>query len=119
MWCVRATCFRLLTFMAGFTLAVFACPDQSWSKSSEPHPRVALLIANARYLEAAAPRAQPRSSIRALADELRRSGFHVDTKQDLGKQELLRAIDEFARLIKALMQLAAQGAITFFTMGMM
>jgi hypothetical protein len=26
---------------------------------------------------------------------------------------------EFARLLKALMQLAAQGAITFFTMGMM
>ncbi|HVH20492.1 MAG TPA: hypothetical protein VNF72_19520 [Myxococcota bacterium] len=26
---------------------------------------------------------------------------------------------EFARLMKALMQLAAQGAITFFTMGMM
>jgi formylglycine-generating enzyme required for sulfatase activity len=101
MTCVRANRFRFWsTCMAGLALAIFCCPDFSWSQSSGARARVALLIGNASYPDAGAPLRQPSNSVHALADELRRNAFQVDTKENLGKQELLRAIDEFKRGIK-------------------
>lgn len=57
--------------------------------------RVALLIANAAYPEAEAKLTNPVRDARALADELRRNGFDVALRENLGKDEMQRAIDGF------------------------
>src|SRR5262249_17233068 len=62
--------------------------------------RVALLIGNANYPDASAPLAAPAKSVRLLAEELRRSGFDVDTRENLGKEEMQRAIDAFKQKIR-------------------
>jgi len=62
--------------------------------------RFALLIGNANYPDAPAPLAHPPKNVRALAEELRRSGFDVDVKENLGKEEMQRAIDAFKQKIR-------------------
>ena len=57
--------------------------------------RVALLIGNADYPDANTPLGHPVRDMHALADELRRTGFAVEVKQNLGKEELQRAVDTF------------------------
>ena len=97
---IKDNAFRfLLMCAAGLVLAVLIRCDPSWGQSGSPRSRVALLIGNASYPDASAPLQQPTKSIHILADELRRSGFRVDTRENLGKQELLRAVDEFKQAI--------------------
>jgi hypothetical protein len=57
--------------------------------------RMALLIGNADYPDANAPLSHPLRDMHALADELRRTGFAVEVKQNLGKEDLQRTIDAF------------------------
>src|SRR5262249_2571621 len=69
--------------------------------AQNPGQRFALLIGNANYPDAASPLAAPPKSMRALAEELRRSGFDVDVKENLGREEMQRAVDAFKQKIKA------------------
>jgi Caspase domain len=62
--------------------------------------KVALLIANAKYPDANAPLNHPVKDAQALADQLRRSGFDVDVQENLGKDEMTRALDSFKAKIK-------------------
>jgi Caspase domain len=62
--------------------------------------KVALLIANAKYPDANAPLNHPVKDAQALADQLRRSGFDVDVQENLGKEEMTRALDSFKAKIK-------------------
>jgi Caspase domain len=62
--------------------------------------KVALLIANAKYPDANAPLNHPVKDAQALADQLRRSGFEVDVQENLGKDEMTRALETFKAKIK-------------------
>jgi uncharacterized caspase-like protein len=54
--------------------------------------RVALVIGNGNYPDAAAPLAQPINDARALTSTLRRNGFDVEVVEDASKDDMERAI---------------------------
>jgi len=54
--------------------------------------RVALVIGNGNYPDAAAPLAQPINDARALTGTLRRNGFDVEVVEDASKDDMERAI---------------------------
>src|SRR5262249_34193861 len=85
----------LLFFIVAMSSAVLVAPAQQ-----NDGPRYALLIGNSNYPDAPAPLAQPPKNVRALADELRRGGFEVDVKENLGREEMQRAIDAFKTKIR-------------------
>jgi formylglycine-generating enzyme required for sulfatase activity len=95
---------RRLLFVLGLLLgtgsAVFVASAQRGDPPPQP-PRFALLIGNANYPDASAPLSLPVKNVRALADELRRHNFDVDARENLGKEEMQRAIDAFKQKIKA------------------
>jgi formylglycine-generating enzyme required for sulfatase activity len=69
--------------------------------SQQRAPRVALIIGNAAYPDASTPLSTTIRDARALADELRRSEFEVDLKENIGKEEMQRAIDAFNGKIRS------------------
>jgi formylglycine-generating enzyme required for sulfatase activity len=92
----------LLALIAGTSSAAFLASAQQRGDPTTPQPpRFALLIGNANYPDANTPLAHPARNVRALADELRRYNFDVDAKENLGKEEMQRAIDVFKQKIKA------------------
>src|SRR5215831_19262465 len=89
---------RLLSFLfllVGTVAAVVFASAQQQNDSASSGPRLALLIGNANYPDAATPLVQPPKNVRAMADELRRSSFEVDVKENLGREDMQRAIDGF------------------------
>jgi len=62
--------------------------------------RVALIIGNGHYPDAAAPLAQPINDARALSASLRRDGFDVDVVEDATKDDMSRALDRLRRRIR-------------------
>ena len=62
--------------------------------------RLALIIGNGHYPDAAEPLAQPINDARALTDTLRRDGFDVDVVEDAGKDDMARAIDRLKAKIR-------------------
>jgi formylglycine-generating enzyme required for sulfatase activity len=63
--------------------------------------RVALVIGNASYPDASTPLSTTIRDARSLAEELRRSEFEVDVKENLGKEDMQRAIDAFVGKIRS------------------
>lgn len=57
------------------------------------HARLALVIGNGHYPDAATPLAQPINDARALTSALRRDGFEVDVVEDATKDDMVRAVD--------------------------
>jgi formylglycine-generating enzyme required for sulfatase activity len=87
-----------LAFWLGATLAGLFL---AFSAASQQRPaRVALLIGNANYPDASTPLSTTIRDARALADEFRRSDFEVDLKENLGKDEMQRAVDAFTGKIR-------------------
>ena len=70
------------------------------AQAQQPGARVALVIGNAAYPNAGTPLSSTIRDARSLADELRRSSFDVDIKENLGKEEMRRAIDAFLGKIR-------------------
>jgi uncharacterized caspase-like protein len=62
--------------------------------------KLALIIGNGHYPDAAEPLAQPINDARSLSDTLRRDGFEVDVVEDAGKDDMARAIDRLKARIK-------------------
>src|SRR6202521_2985512 len=62
--------------------------------------RLALVIGNGNYPDAAAPLAQPINDARALTGALRRNGFDVDVVEDASKDDMSRAIGRLKSKIK-------------------
>jgi uncharacterized caspase-like protein len=62
--------------------------------------KIALIIGNGHYPDAAEPLAQPINDARALSDTLRRDGFDVDVVEDAGKDDMARALDRLKARIK-------------------
>jgi uncharacterized caspase-like protein len=64
-------------------------------------PRLALIIGNGHYPDAAAPLNQPINDARSLTATLRRSGFDVDVVEDASKDDMQRAIGRLKSKINA------------------
>jgi formylglycine-generating enzyme required for sulfatase activity len=62
--------------------------------------RVALLIGNDSYPDASTPLSTTIKDARTLAEEFRRSDFDVDLKENVGKEDMQRAIDAFTGKIR-------------------
>lgn len=62
--------------------------------------RLALVIGNGHYPDAAAPLNQPINDARALTATLRQSGFDVDVVEDASKDDMQRAIGRLKSRIK-------------------
>src|SRR5258708_33046491 len=60
----------------------------------------ALVIGNNNYPDASTPIPSALRDARALAEELRRSEFDVDLKENVGKVDMQRAIDAFTGKIR-------------------
>ena len=83
---------RLCLSLCAFFVTL-ALTSSSWSQQRAN--QVALIIGNANYADASAPLPTAVKDARALADEVRRSGFDVDLKENLSKNDMQRAIDSF------------------------
>src|SRR4051795_3437735 len=62
--------------------------------------RFALVIGNAKYTDADAPLKEPLKDARAVADELKRDGFSVETGENLTGDGMRRAFDKLYGKIK-------------------
>ena len=62
--------------------------------------RVALVIGNADYPDASTPLSTTIRDARTLADEFRRTEFDVDLKENVGREDMQRAIDAFIGKIR-------------------
>ncbi len=62
--------------------------------------RLALVIGNGHYPDAAAPLPQPINDARALTQALRRDGFEVDVVEDATRDDMARAVDRLKAKIK-------------------
>ena len=81
-----------------FCLAVSAIVSSpAWSEQQAA--RMALVVGNANYPDASTPLATTIRDARSLAEELRRTGFEVDLKENLSKAGMQRAIDDFTSKI--------------------
>src|SRR5689334_12814328 len=74
--------------------------EQSADAAKKPS-RLALIIGNGHYPDAAAPLNQPINDARALTSTLRQSGFDVDVVEDASKDDMQRAIGRLKSKIKA------------------
>jgi len=74
--------------------------EQSADAASKPS-RLALVIGNGHYPDAAAPLNQPINDARALTATLRQSGFDVDVVEDASKDDMQRAIGRLKSKIRA------------------
>ena len=92
---------RAMNMRLVFCLCVaIASAALSHSAMSQQPARVALLIGNANYPDASTPLSTTIRDARALADEFRRTEFDVDLKENVGREEMQRAIDTFLGKIR-------------------
>jgi uncharacterized caspase-like protein len=62
--------------------------------------RIALVIGNGHYPDAAAPLTQPINDARALTEALRRNGFDVDVVEDASRDDMARAVERLKARVK-------------------
>jgi formylglycine-generating enzyme required for sulfatase activity len=96
--CVLTLC--ALSLVAGFAAIVPCAAAQPRDDAPAAGQHSALLIGNANYAAASAPLSLPVRNARGLGEELRRAGFAVDLRENLGKDAMIRAIETFAGAIK-------------------
>ena len=73
--------------------------EQAGDAANQPS-RLALVIGNGHYPDAAAPLEQPINDARALTATLRGSGFDVDVVEDASKDDMQRAVGRLTSKIK-------------------
>jgi len=69
-------------------------------ESANKGARLALVIGNGHYPDAAAPLTQPINDARALSGALRRDGFDVDVVEDASKDDMARAVERLQGKIR-------------------
>ena len=84
-----------MRFLLGLCLALLsaALSLSAWSQQRTSTARLALVIANADYTIGSTLPASTLTDAGNLATELRHSGFEVELKRNLGRQEMQSAID--------------------------
>ena len=80
--------------------AAKAIGTEQAADSSKAPARLALVIGNGHYPDAAAPLNQPINDARALTMTLRQSGFDVDVVEDASKDDMQRAVGRLKSRIK-------------------
>lgn len=83
-----------------FFIAVASAMLTFSALSQERPPRVALVIGNANYPDASSPLSTTIGDARAIADEFRGNNFDVDLKENLGNEDMRRAVDAFLGKIR-------------------
>jgi uncharacterized caspase-like protein len=63
--------------------------------------RLALVIGNGHYPDAAEPLAQPINDARAMTHALRQDGYDVDVVEDASKDDMMRALDRLKSKIRS------------------
>ncbi len=103
---------RSLLFLLGLSLGFLSAAAVAVAQQSAPGAgqRFALLIGNSAYPDATTPLVQPAKNVRALAEELRRGGFEVESRENLGREEMQRVIDAFKQKIRP-----GTAALVFFS----
>ncbi len=86
---------RNFRLFVGLSLTVIVAMLAVPAAAQQSHARVALVIANATYPDAAKPLPFAVKDATAIAAELRRLNFNVEVKTDLNKRETRQAIDAF------------------------
>ena len=81
--------------------AAKAIGTEQSADATKKQSRLALIIGNGHYPDAAAPLNQPINDARALTSTLRQSGFDVDVVEDASKDDMQRAIGRLKSKIKA------------------
>ena len=91
---------RSITLPLLFVLAFLAVllPQRATGQQGD---RVALFIGNSSYPDSSTPLTTILRDTRTLADEVRRVDFQIEVKENVGKNELKRAIDAFMTKIKS------------------
>ena len=84
--------------LASLLIALFSVI--STVPASAAGDRYALVIGNAKYPDADAPLKEPINDARAVADELKRDGFNVDTGENLAGDAMRRAFDKLYGKLK-------------------
>ena len=75
-------------------ILVLASLGSAYSAYAQRSGRIGLFIGNANYPDASTPLTTIKDA-RALAEEFRRLAFETDVKENVGKEEMQRAIDAF------------------------
>ena len=81
--------------------AAKAVGTEESSRSVSKVSRVALIIGNGHYPDAAAPLTQPINDARALSASLRHDGFDVDVVEDATRDDMIRAVDRLRGKIRS------------------
>ena len=89
---------RLLFWLC---LSVVSAALTSSALPQQRAARVALVIGNDNYPDASTPLSTTIKDARTLAEEFRRSEFDVDLKENVGKEDMQRAIDAFTGKIRS------------------
>ena len=88
---------RLLVLIGLIFSVVASCNAAS---AQDVGKRIALVIGNAKYPDADSPLKEPVADMRAMADELKRSGFEVAQGENLGREAMQKSIDTLYGRIK-------------------
>jgi len=105
---MRVSKVGLIGVVAAF--AVLVAAETAPAQQSGSGSKVALVIGNATYPDDNKPLAEPVKDARAIADELKRDGFDVVVGEDLSKQKMRAAVDDFKVKIKP-----GAAALVFFS----
>jgi formylglycine-generating enzyme required for sulfatase activity len=89
---------RLLFWLS---LSVVSAMLTSSALPQQRAARIALVIGNESYPDASTPLSTTIKDARTLAEEFRRSEFEVDLKENVGKEDMQRAIDAFTGKIRS------------------
>ena len=79
---------------------IFSVLSHASGAAAQDGRRMALVIGNAKYPDADSPLKEPVSDMKAMADELKHSGFEVAQGENLGREAMQKAIDGFYNRIK-------------------
>jgi formylglycine-generating enzyme required for sulfatase activity len=90
-----------LRFAAGLCTALVTAMLLSPAMPQQRPSSVALIIGNASYPDASTPLASTLGDVRTIAQEFRRADFEVDLKENVGKEEMQRAVDAFTAKIRS------------------
>ena len=89
---------RLLVLLGAIVVSA-TLTYSAWSQQS--NGQIALVIGNANYPDASIVLPTTIKDSQSLADELRRDSFDVDVKQNLGKDDMRRAVEAFTDKIRS------------------
>ncbi len=81
--------------------AAKAVGSEEGSQSPKKVSRVALIVGNGHYPDAAAPLTQPINDARALSSQLRHDGFDVEMIEDANKDDMTRAVNRLRGKIRS------------------